>query len=175
MEFLSAADGRVTFAGYSLFEADARGIYKENWLASNDMIREMLVQYVPEEVLQMISSRLEMLLEEVVDGAYQGYLGVDMMVVRVPEGYVVHPCVEINLRMNMGVVSRLFYDRYVSPVVQGRFVIEYYPSPGEALLAHEMMQRNYPLMMEQNKIRQGYMSLTPVFDDTAYQAYVIID
>ena len=77
--------------------------------------------------------------------------------------------------MNMGVVSRLFYDRYVSPVVQGRFVIEYYPSLGDALLAHEMMQRNYPLMMEQNKIRQGYMSLTPVFDDTAYQAYVIID
>lgn len=174
MEFLSDNEG-VHWAGYSLFETDVRGIYKENWLASNDMIREMLVQYVPEEVLQMISSRLEILLEEVVDGAYQGYLGVDMMVVRVPEGYVVHPCVEINLRMNMGVVSRLFYDRYVSPVVQGRFVIEYYPSPGEALLAHEMMQRNYPLMMEQNKIRQGYMSLTPVFDDTAYQAYVIID
>ena len=28
---------------------------------------------------------------------------------------IVHPCVEINMRMNMGVVARLFYDRFVAP------------------------------------------------------------
>ena len=41
------------------------------------------------------------------------------------------PCVEINLRMNMGVVARLIYDNYVCDGVQGRYVIEYYAKPGD--------------------------------------------
>ena len=97
------------------------------------------------------------------------------MVCRTEEGYAVHPCVEINLRMNMGMLSRLLYDHYVSPETQGRFVIEYYPSQGKALRMHRTLQSEHPLVMEGKKIRQGYLSLTPVFDDTAYQAYVVID
>lgn len=77
--------------------------------------------------------------------------------------------------MNMGLVSRLFYDSYVIKGTIGRYVIEFYSKPGEALCAHYELQQRYPLVVEDNKIRQGYMSLTPVFEDTAYQAYVVID
>ena len=167
--------GKASFAGYSFFETDARGIYKGNWLAADEVIEKRLSVYVPCEVLSQIKCHLKEKLTEVFGDSYDGYLGVDMMVCRTEEGYAVHPCVEINLRMNMGMLSRLLYDRYVSPETQGRFVIEYYPSQGEALRMHRMLQSEHPLVMEGKKIRQGYLSLTPVFDDTAYQAYVVID
>lgn len=172
MEFLSLADGGVKFAGYSLFEADVRGIYKENRLASDEAIEKRLSGYVSREVLLEIRRRIEAELSLLIGGVYQGYLGVDMMVCRVDEGYAVHPCVEVNLRMNMGVVARLFFDRYMCPDVCGRYVIEYYPRRGDALLFHEEMKCKHPLCLQGGKIKEGYLSLTPVFEDTAYQIYV---
>jgi len=173
MEFLSSADGGVKFAGYSLFEADVRGIYKENWLASDEAIEKRLSGYVSREVLFEVRRRIEAELSLLIGGVYQGYLGVDMMIVRMEGGgYAVHPCVEVNLRMNMGVVARLFFDRYMCPDVRGRYVIEYYPCRGDALLFHEEMKRKHPLCLQDGKIKEGYLSLTPVFEDTAYQIYV---
>jgi hypothetical protein len=106
--------------------------------------------------------------------AYIGYLGVDMMICKDDEGYKVHPCVEVNLRMNMGVVSRLFYDNYVCEGAEGRYVIEYFPKNGEALRFHEAMQKECPLEMENGQVKRGYLSLTPVFDDTSYQIFIKI-
>ena len=105
---------------------------------------------------------------------YQGYLGVDMMICRTTGGYALHPCVEINWRMNMGVVSRIFFNRYVCPEVTGRYVIEYYPNSGDALKSHEEMKANNPLCLDGGKISEGYLSLTPVFEDTNYQIYVLM-
>lgn len=167
--------GDVRFMGYSLFETDVRGLYKENLLAANAEIERRLSAYVPVEILQDICGWLQKELPRTLEG-YDGCLGVDMMVCALPEGrYAVHPCVEINLRMNMGIVARAVCDCYVVAGTIGRYVIEYYPQPGEALRMHQILQRQHPLVLEGQKIRQGYFSLTPVFDDTAYQAYVIIN
>lgn len=173
MEF-HCSEGEVRFVGYSLFEADARGIYKENWLASDEAIEARLAGYVSVEVLQHVRQGLLRELALLLGVDYQGFLGVDMMIVKVEEGYAVHPCVEVNLRMNMGVVSRLFFDRYVCPDACGRYIIEYYPRQGDALVFHEEMKRMHPLALRDGKISGGYLSLTPVFEDTAYQIYVLV-
>ena len=157
--------------GYSLFEADCRGIYKENVLASDQVIESRLASYVPMEVLSEITKRCVDELDALLFGSYVGYLGVDLMVCQDDEGYKVHPCVEVNLRMNMGVVSRLFYDNYVCEGTEGRYVIEYIPKNGEALRFHEAMQKEYPLEMENGQVKRGYLSLTPVFEDTSYQIF----
>ena len=172
MEFQVADEG-VRFAGYSLFEADARGIYKENLLASDDAIGTMLAEYVSDELLHRLQQVLAVELEACLDDTYRGYLGVDMMVVRTAVGYAVHPCVEVNLRMNMGVVSRLFFDRYVCRDAVGRYVIEYFPRPGDALRFHEEMEQGHPLRLCEGRIAEGYLPLTPVFEDTCYLIYAV--
>ena len=174
---LSASPSRVRFTGYSLFETDARGIYKENWLASDAAIEARLAAYVPVADLHRLRRLLEEELEEALQGAYEGYLGVDLMICRGSAAgtYALHPCVEINLRTNMGVLARRLYDNYVSPASQGRYVIEFYPQPGEALRRHQAMQEAHPLVVEDGRLRSGYFSLTPVFEDTAYQAYGIVE
>mgnify|MGYP003423356259 FL=1 len=174
MEF-KAEGQEVAFAGYSLFETDARGIYKENFLASDATIEEMLSEYVSREVLHAIRKILLQELSLLLGGNYQGYLGVDMMIVRSDEEkYLVHPCVEVNLRMNMGVVSRLLFDRFIVPESVGRYVIEFFPRRGEALKAHENLMSQHTLVVEGERIRSGYLSLVPVFEDTNYLIYVII-
>lgn len=174
MEFHVSQEG-IAFVGYSLFDTDSRGIYKGNYLASDKDIEKRLCRYVASDILHVLRAELMRKLPEMAEASYRGYLGVDMMVVQVGEGYALHPCVEVNWRMNMGVVSRLFYDKYVSPQSQGHYVIEYYATPCEAVAFHERMKKECPLRLEEGKIAEGYLSLTPVLDDTAYQAYVLIE
>lgn len=174
MEF-QVVSGEVFFAGYSLFEADGRGIYKENRLMSDEVIEQGLSRFVPVGVLAEVRHLLLRELKSLAENGYQGYLGVDMMVCRQDGECLLHPCVEVNWRMNMGVVSRLFYDRFVSHASQGRYIIEYYPRGGEAKVFHEQMKLKYPLRIEDGRIKEGYLSLTPVFDDTSYQIYVLIE
>jgi hypothetical protein len=172
MEFQVTDEG-VRFAGYSLFEADARGIYKENLLASDEAIGAVLAEYVGEVLLHRLQRLLAVELEACLGDTYRGYLGVDMMVVRTAVGYAVHPCVEVNLRMNMGVVSRLFFDRYVCREAVGRYVIEYFPRPGDVLRFHEEMVQGHPLRFCDGRIAEGYLPLTPVFEDTCYLIYAV--
>ena len=174
MEF-KAEGHEVAFAGYSLFETDARGIYKENFLASDATIEEMLSEYVSRDVLHAVRKSLLQEFSLLLGGNYQGYLGVDMMIVRGEEGkFLIHPCVEVNLRMNMGVVSRLLFDRFMVPEAVGRYVIEFFPQRGEALKAHEKLMSQHTLVMEGERVRVGYLPLVPVFEDTNYLIYVII-
>ena len=176
MEFYAFGDGNIRFAGYSLFETDKRGSYKENVLAADKAIENRLAEYVSITCLHRLCDIFLAELSVAIGEEYQGYLGVDMMVCRLPDGrYALHPCVEINLRMNMGVVSRLFYDRYVYQGATGRYVVEYYPNRGEACRADETFRKENPLQIEEGRIRSGYLSLTPVMEDTAYQVYVIIN
>ena len=76
--------------------------------------------------------------------------------------------------MNMGVVSRLLYDNCICEGVEGSYVIEYFAKSGEALWFHEDMKRECPLVLENGRIKSGYLSLTPVFEDTTCQIYIKI-
>ena len=173
MEFLADRED-VGFVGYSLFETDVRGIYKENRLLSDEAIEGHLASYVPLDVLHTVRDLCRKELKRILGGGYEGYLGVDMMICRDGEFHKLHPCVEVNLRMNMGVVSRLLYDRYVCDGAEGSYVIEYYSRPGEACRFHEAMKREYPLLLENGRIKSGYLSLTPVFEDTSFQIFIKI-
>ena len=173
MEFNMGHEG-VSFVGYSLFETDSRGIYKGNVLASNAMIERKLSEYVPLKVLTCIRQKCLDELANIYQGTYEGYLGVDMMICRKGGECYVHPCVEVNLRMNMGVVSRLLYDRFMSDRVRGTYTIEYFPNRGDALAFHEHMKRDYPLIKDDEWVKSGYLSLSPVSQETSYLIYALI-
>jgi hypothetical protein len=175
MEFRVDEAGEVRFAGYSLFETDGQGAYKGNLLVSDEAIERQLADYVGREALREVRDRLTQVLRTKLGGAYTGYLGVDMLIHERAGEYRLHPCIEINLRMNMGLVARLFYDRYVSEGARGRYVVTYSPKEGETLARHCQMQAAYPCQVVGNRLLKGYLSLTPVAEDTCYQAYIVIE
>ena len=176
MEFYSDGKGKCRFAGYSLFQTDNRGVYKRNIMALDGYIQDRLSRYVPADLLLLLSGKLEKRLSDSVGTCYRGYLGVDMMVCRFGEKpfFRIHPCVEINLRMNMGMVSRLIYDRIVLPGKYGFFSVDYFKSSTDLLKDHREAVNRYPLVVQDGKIVSGYLSLTPVGEDTNYRASIRI-
>lgn len=164
MLFYAQADGQICFAGYSLFETDAQGVYAGNKLLSNEAIRAELRRYISLEVLDKVQQKLTSVLGGLIDAFYTGFLGVDMMVVAdiCSGGYLLHPCVELNLRMTMGMVARLYYDRQIAKGrgCEGVFRILYSSIPGG--------------LSEQLK-NSDRVCLTPVAAHTQYVAVVMAE
>ena len=107
MEFESDGCGSVTCLGLSLFHT-SNGAYTGNILADEEEKREMISRYVPVDLLDSVQLSICQLLGPVFRGRYQGPFGVDMMIVngKMSNGkFLLHPCVEINLRRTMGHVA----------------------------------------------------------------------
>ena len=68
MEFLADEGGQVRFIGYSLFETDKRGVYKENLLAADEAIEARISAYIPSETLRQVGRVLQVELAEVIGG-----------------------------------------------------------------------------------------------------------
>lgn len=173
MEFY-AINGRVEFAGYSLFTAE-NGAYVGNLLTTDSEIEEQLSQYIATETLTTVKQHLCVVMQRLLAGCgYQGYFGVDMMIYDNGDGCRLNPCMEVNLRMNMGVVSRVFYDRFVSAGKCGIYRVRFFKQPGEAYNFHLGMTETHPLTVEDGKVSAGYMNLVPVTPENRYIAYVVI-
>jgi len=181
MEFYSAGDGApLTFVGYSRFVTDANGSYEGNLLMADEEIERELSTYVSREALHTVRAMLQELIGERIGADYRGYVGVDMMVCLVKRenqkwDMCLHPCVEINLRMNMGVVAHIFYERYVAKGCRGRFVVDYYPTPEALREAHRQRMEEAPLQLSpEGRVCKGYLPLTPVGRETQYLVWALI-
>lgn len=175
MEFYADGNGSVSFVGYSLFDTDAHGNYKGNFLLSDGQINKILSQYIPDEVFDNVCRTMEGSLASLLNKDYCGFLGVDMMICLEDGKYLLHPCVEINLRMNMGVVSHTIFNRYVHCLSHGKYIVKYYSEDGEAWDAFCQMKATYKLHLCDGKLAEGYMPLTPVKQDTHYHAFLLLD
>jgi hypothetical protein len=106
MEFVSDGCGSVSYSGLSLFQT-SNGAYTGNLLAYEDEKMNLISRYIPVDLIkyvqQEICTKMGMLLKD----RYAGAFGIDMMVVRHNDGdgFLLHPCVEINLRRTMGHVA----------------------------------------------------------------------
>ncbi|MBF6597740.1 MAG: hypothetical protein ITF98_05885 [Fermentimonas sp.] len=168
--------GNIEFVGYSLFKTASSGAYSGNYLMSDGAIEQRLSSYIPISLLHHVRELVQQNLSSRFFD-YNGYVGVDMMICRdtnesVVE-YKIHPCVEINLRMNMGIVSQIIYNTFIDPGSEGRYSVEYFKKEASALVFHEKMQREKPLIIEKGKVVSGYLALTPVTPATHYVAFVL--
>ena len=175
MEFYS--DGTtVEFAGYSLFTTDERGAYQGNILASNSDIEHRLATYIEVEYLHATQRALEEVLTTIVAPHYKGYMGIDMILYRNEANKILlHPCIELNLRMSMGMVARIIADRYLSPLSHGKYHVAYMPEGNRLQELHATLAQEHPLRIDNHKIAGGYLALTPVTPDTHYLAYIVVE
>jgi len=176
MQFYADMEGKVRFAGYSLFHTTINGSYDGNLLATDTEIESQLTEYIPLTLINKVCNALEKELSELIGGIYIGYLGVDMMICRSYDVYEyrLHPCVEINLRMNMGMASRIFYDHYVLPEQKGKLKVTYYSTNEQLQDEYHRMMDEHPLEMEDGRIAKGYLSLVPVTPRARYNVSVLV-
>lgn len=173
MEF-EMTDSGIKFIGYSLFQSATSGAYVSNILMSDAAIEKKLSVYVDVALLSELKTKLETMLSSYFPH-YRGYLGVDMMICQSDDTtYQLQPCIEINMRMNMGIVAHRLYERFVHPKSSGMYSINYFKHEGEAKAYEQKMQTDYPSIIQNGKIKSGYLALTPVDEKTSYAAYVSI-
>ena len=177
MEFYFSADGKVNFIGYSLFNTSQSGLYEGNLLASDKHIESVLCKFVSIDDLHALRSQLAESLSINYGKQYSGYLGVDMMICKfdVSPYYRIHPCVEINMRMNMGVVSHTIYQRYVKSDSKGTFSIDYCMDNVELQARYHQLSLDKPLQIVNGRVVSGYLPLTPISSHTQYHAFILIE
>ena len=106
MEFESDGEGHVNYLGLSLFHTKS-GAYTGNLIAKEEEKQELLSRYISADLLSSVREKICQCLGDTFKGKYQGSFGIDMMVVSTADkdGFLLHPCVEINLRRTMGHVA----------------------------------------------------------------------
>ena len=106
MEFESDGEGKVSYLGLSLFHTK-NGAYMGNVLAPEDEKQQLLSRYISAGLLLAVRDKICQRMGDVLKGKYQGPFGVDMMIVGSADkdGFLLHPCVEINMRRTMGHVA----------------------------------------------------------------------
>lgn len=114
--------GTCRFDGYSLFENAGLAGYAGNILATQTELRTRLASLTGAGALDAVENALPRVLESVIGNVYNGPLGVDMMAVDNPD-YSIDAVVEVNLRMTMGHVARIVYQRFVEQGATGRYSV----------------------------------------------------
>lgn len=108
MEFES--DGtKVRYVGLSIFKT-VNGAYTGSVVATEEAKLEMLTHFVSSDLLERVKEEICNRLSSNFCRVYQGPFGIDMMVVHGQEedDFMLHPCVELNLRRTMGHVALSF-------------------------------------------------------------------
>ncbi|MCM1005848.1 MAG: hypothetical protein NC402_06095 [Prevotella sp.] len=120
--------GKARFVGFSLFNCDNHAQYSGNVVASQQYIKEYILQHCNTDELQQAMLILKSALENLVADKYTGPLGVDMLC---DISGKINPCVEVNVRMTMGHVALKLHEQYCK---QNKSFIFY---PGKDLPAYE--------------------------------------
>ena len=105
--------------------------------------------------------------------SYKGYIGVDMIICRTNDGRnALHPCVEVNMRMNMGVLSTILAKRFLAKGSRAIFSIDYYPAAEELQNFISQMNSNNQPTITNGKIVSGFVPLVPIDNSNNYIAYI---
>ena len=115
MEFFVHEDRKVEFLGWSVFHASENGAYGYNYVESQEELVGRILDGLDGvngfDGLdgQFLGRLVRYHQEHLAKTEYRGPVGIDML--KTADGRV-HPCLEINFRMNMGILALLLYKQY---------------------------------------------------------------
>jgi hypothetical protein len=113
------SDGHTMLMGYSVFDSDFHSQFGSGRVAPTEELHEMLLGLYPD--LDPVIAQVLMAIDDLIAPHYDGPVGVDMMFYLNDNCKIaLNPCVEINLRMTMGMVTAAMGSRYG---LRGRFAI----------------------------------------------------
>ena len=111
MEFYVNDDKSVDFLGWSVFHAGENGAYGYNYVESQEKLigRIDVDAFLLQRLINYHKAHLSTLNSQLSTLNYHGPIGIDML--KTADGHV-HPCLEINFRMNMGILALLLEEQY---------------------------------------------------------------
>lgn len=112
-------EGKTRLTGYSVFDSDFHSQFGTGRVAPKEELHQLMQEEYP--ALDQVVDDVLNALNDIVAPHYDGPLGIDMMIYRNEKGETaLNPCVEVNLRMTMGMVTAAMGDRHG---LRGKFSI----------------------------------------------------
>lgn len=111
LEFYAHSDRTISYVGLSVFNTSVGGNYLGNVAGTQSELQSLISHFIPWAKVEECIERLILHLQKLLDGNYNGPLGVDLMIIKKEEALRLHPCVEINLRNTMGHIALLINAR----------------------------------------------------------------
>lgn len=166
--------GKVEFLGMSYFSTDKKGQYQGNYLNGlpDDIHREI------KEFTSFCSGLILNPLTKIIENSdlalfYEGILGVDTLIYLDENKQLkINPCLEINLRFNMGWLS-IQLEKLILNRKKGVFRTYYQPGKSFHQFKTEMEQQ-FPLKMSENKIESGFLALVDSDETTRFGAWLLV-
>ncbi len=169
-QFQILPDSEVEYLGFSFFETSSNGQYKSTF------IRPDLSNLFPRIDYSLIEKTAKMIQKELVLSDYasyhRGYLGVDALIFERDKQLLIQPCIEINCRMNMGILS-LKLEQKIHQEAFGKFSL-FYGKRGEYNNFASHQQQLYPPITKDGKLISGFFPLTEPREDKKFGAYITL-
>lgn len=147
-------DGIVSYKGLSVFFNHRESSYSGNLLAPQDYLLSELTKYVDAGHLNEIQAALTGILQEIIGMDYNGWFGIDMMVYKTNDrDAMIAPCIELNLRMTMGVIALSLSKFFLGENAIGHLKInygQYRPHNAPVISGHKLIAGSVDLVPPNN-------------------------
>lgn len=171
-QFQMLPNSQIEYLGFSVFETNSNGQYR------GTLIHPDLKKIVPDEnaseLMEMISITADIINNELGKSNYatwhRGFLGVDAMIFKHQKSLIMQPCIEINSRMNMGILT-MFLERRIHPDSTGKFEL-FYGSANRYCDFVDTQLRLNPPKFKQGKIYSGFLPLVEPKAKNKFGAYI---
>jgi len=173
-QFQISSNSKIDYLGFSFFETNSNGQYLGTLLHPD--LNKILGEVNPEMLKIMIESTAKAIREALNDSLYaqlqRGYLGVDAMIFKHQKKIMIQPCIEINCRMNMGILS-MQLEKKIHPKSRGNFKLFYERQRNFKNFVLEQKKIN-PTKILDNKLCSGFLSLIEPNSSKTFGAYINI-
>lgn len=162
---------KVDYLGYSIFDTSSNGQYKGTFIHPD--LRVLLPDENFTQLREMIDATAGILKEALLKSEYakyySGYLGVDALIFRNQNRLMMQPCIEVNCRMNMGVLC-LQLENKIDKDTSGKFELSLI-KPDEFDNDSAIGLKN-ELKFSNGKIISGYLPLAEQKPNKKFGAYI---
>ena len=163
-------NGKVEYFGDTYFSTNTNGQYQANFINRLPDMSSEIKLFLESNIKVLQKDLLRALAQSEIPKYYDGFLGVDVMIVKENDKLVFQPCVEINLRNNMGTIA-LHLQKLIHPEAKGTFNIVFNPKQTfEAIYK----QINRETVVDNKQILRGTLALISP-KGKRFGAYISLD
>ena len=112
----------ISYKGITFFETNSNGQYLSHYLNQYPPTQQTVLDFLEHNKEQLENDLRIAISKSDIPKYYEGFFGVDLMIIELDNKLYFHPCVEINLRNNMGTIA-LHLEQLIHPEAKGQFKI----------------------------------------------------
>ncbi len=167
-QFEITADHSIRYHGISYFDTNSNGQYQGHWLYPSQA--KVNPFFNENELNQLASELIKQLENSPFSSIYRGFIGIDALIYQEGQQAKIHPCLEINPRMNMGILSK-YMEQKIHPESSGQYRVYYNPKVPFIDFIKQAQQKNPPFAVDQ-KLCKGLVPLTAPEPQSKFGAYL---